>query len=160
MTDPPPRALARPAAIPLRRRGTHGFSLIEVLIATAILAVGLLAVFSALSPSLAIFSASRRLQEVQWVMALGELKHPVAAFEDLEDLVVEEDGDLSFEDEKLGEGFTFSRTIDEKIIDDDDKDNDDGIYVMRTRISWGDSDEEAEEFVQFVWKKDAGGYEP
>lgn len=136
-----------------------GFSLIEVLIATAILAVGLLAIFSALSPALAIFSASKRLQGVQWVMALGELKHPVAGFSELEDLVVEEDDDLSIDDEKLGEGYTFEREIDEKIIEEDDKDYDDGIYVMRTRIAWGDGDDECEEFIQLIWKKDAGGYE-
>lgn len=136
-----------------------GFSLIEVLIATAILAVGLLAIFSALSPALAIFSASKRLQGVQWVMALGELKHPVAGFGELEDLVVEEDDDLSIDDEKLGEGYTFEREIDEKTIEEDDKDYDDGIYVMRTRIAWGDGDDECEEFIQLIWKKDAGGYE-
>lgn len=142
-----------------RRPRNGGFSLVEVLIATAILAVGLLAVFSALSPALAIFSASKRLQGVQWVMALGELKHPVAGFSELEDLVVEEDDDLTIDDEKLGEGYTFERTIDEKIIEDDDKEYDDGIYVMRTVISWGDGEDECEEFVQLIWSKEAGGYE-
>lgn len=142
------------------RRRNGGFSLIEVLIATAILAVGLIAVFSALSPALAIFSASKRLQGVQWVMALGELKHPVAGFSELEDLVVEEDDELSIDDEKLGEGYTFERTIDEKIIEDEDKEYDDGIYVMRTVISWGDGDDDREEFVQLIWNKEAGGYEP
>ena len=143
---------------PPRKKG--GFSLIEVLIATAILAVGLLAVFSALSPALAVFQASKRLQEIQWVMALGELKHPVAGFSELEDLVIEEDDELAIDDEKLGEGFVFSREIDEKILEDDeDKQYDDGIYVMRTKIAWGEGDEECEEFVQLVWKKDAGGYE-
>lgn len=137
-----------------------GFSLVEVLIATAILAVGLLAVFAALSPSLAVFSAAKRLQEVQWVLALAELKHPVAGFDELEDLVVEEDDDFALEGEKLGEGCVFSRTIDEKIIEEDEKENDDGIYVMRSKVSWGGKDGESEEIVQLIYKKDAGGYEP
>lgn len=141
-------------------RQSGGFSLIEVLIATAILAVGLLAVFSSMSPSMAVFAAARQLQDIQWVRDLGELKHPVADFDELEDLVVEEDDDLAIDDETLGKGYTFARSIDEKIIEDEDKDFDDGIYVMRSKVSWGESEEECEEFVQLIWSKEAGGYEP
>ena len=143
-----------------RRMRRSGFSLVEVLIATAILAVGLLAIFAALSPSLAVFSAAKRLQEVQWIFALAELKHPIAGFEELEDLVVEEDDDFALEGEKLGEGCVFSRTIDEKIIEDDEEEYDDGIYVMRSKVTWGGKDGESEEIVQLIYKPGAGGYEP
>ena len=142
----------------MRSRCDGGFSLIEVLIATAILAVGLLAVFSSLSPALSIFAASQRLQEMQWVLALGELKHPVAGFEELEDLVVEEDDDLSFDGEELGSGCVFSRTIDEKEIEEEE--DDDGIYVLRTKVVWDGKEDTAEELVRLIWKKGAGGYTP
>lgn len=142
----------------MRNDGRGGFSLIEVLIATAILAVGLLAVFSSLSPALSIFAASRRLQEMQWVVALGELRHPVAGFEELEDLVVEEDDNMAFDGEELGSDCVFSRTIDEKEVDDEE--DDDGIYVMRTKVVWNGKEDTAEELVRLIWKKGAGGYSP
>ena len=136
---------------------TLGFSLIEVLVATAILAVGLLAIFASLSPSIGMYSTARRLQELQWIAALGELRHPLAGYEKLEDIVVDEDDSLAEDDESLGEGCIFSRTIDEKELEEDEED--DGLYVIRTTIEWGKGGER-EEFVRLLWDPDAGGYSP
>lgn len=141
----------------MKASARQGFSLIEVLVATAILAVGLISVFAALSPSIGMYSTARRLQELQWIAALGELRHPLAGYEKLDDIVVEEDGELAEKGEELGEGCVFSRSIDEKEIDEDE--DDDGIYVIRTTIEWGRGGEK-EEFVRLLWDPDAGGYEP
>lgn len=141
----------------MKSSGRGGFSLIEVLVATSILAIGLLAVFSALSPSIAIYSASKRLQQLHWIMALAELKHPLVSYGELEDLVVEEDSELAIDGETLGEGCVFTRTIDEKTIEDGEID--DGIYVIRTSVGWGENGER-EELTRLLWDKDAGGYEP
>lgn len=137
---------------------SRGFTLIEVLIATVILGGGLVAIFSAFAPCMAMLTASKRFQEVRWAFGLGELKYPMVEFEDVEDLVVEEDSELVEDDETIGKGFTYSRTVDAKTIDENSPD--DGLFIVRTRIAWGEDAESQEEIVQLVWKKDAGEYEP
>ena len=139
-------------------RASGGFSLIEVLIASVILGVGLLAVLSGIVPCLAVVTSSRRYQEVRWVMGLGQLKHPLTAFEELEDLEVEEDDELADEDSTLGEGYVFSRKIDEKTVEEGD--DDDGLFVLRTQVRWGEGADDCEEIVQLVYKKDGGSYPP
>ncbi len=141
-----------------------GFTLVEVLLATAILAVGLIAIFSAITPCLVMISASKQFQEVRWVLGMAEVKYPLADFEDIEDIIVEETDDFGDEEKVLSDGYKFERTVDRKVfensIDDTSSDIDDGILVVRTKVSWGDSDEMKEEIVQLVWKKDAGEWDP
>ena len=134
-----------------------GFTLIEVLLATAIMGAGLLVILSSLGPSLAMIGASKQYQEVQWVFGLSMLKHPMTDFENLEDIVIEEDSDLAEEDGSLGEGYVFSRTIDEKTIEDEKFD--DGLYVVRSRVQWGEGDAH-EEIIHLIYKKGGGSYPP
>lgn len=134
----------------------NGFSLIEVLIATVILGAGLLAIFSGLVPCLAMIDASRRFQDVRWAFDRGLLKHPIGTFEELEDLEVEEDSELAEEGSTIGEGYVFTRTIDEKEVEEGGPD--DGLYVVRSRISWGEGEDSSEEIVRLVWKKGGGSY--
>ncbi|NLF22561.1 MAG: hypothetical protein GX590_05305, partial [Lentisphaerae bacterium] len=78
------------------------------------------------------------------------LAHPMTEIKEIEDLVVEDDSSLV-------ENFTFSRLVDEKVVVDELKD--DGLYVVRTRISWGSGgDGQAEELVSYVWLKGGGSY--
>ncbi len=134
-----------------------GFTLIEVLLATAIMGAGLLVILSSLGPPLAMIGASKQYQEVQWVFGLAQLKHPMTEFENLEDIVVEDDEELAEEEDTLGEGYVFSRDIDEKTIEDEKFD--DGLYIVRSRVRWGEGDA-FEEIVQLVWKKGGGPYPP
>lgn len=134
-----------------RRRG--GFTLVEVLVASMLLGLSLISLMTGLAACFRVFRATGELQGVQWVFGLAQLAYPVTDVEKLEDLVVEPD-------DSLADGFVFSRTIDEKTIDGDE-DDDDGLYVMRSRVSWGGGGEgEHEELVQYVWKKGAGEYKP
>lgn len=135
-----------------------GFTLIEVLIATVILGGGLVAIFSAFAPCMSMLTASKRFQEIRWTFGLGELKYPLVDFEEVEDLVVDEDSELVEDDETIGKGFVYSRSVDTKIIEENTPD--DGLFVVRTKVSWGEGPDSSEEIVQLVWKKDGGEYEP
>ncbi len=151
-------SLLRPSSFVLRpssfvlRTSSSGFTLVEVLLATMILGLGVVALFSGISSCLQIMGASKEFQHVQWVFGVGSLEHPVTEAEKPEELVVEPDNTLV-------DGFTFERTIDEKIIEEDV--DDDGLYIMRTRVSWGNGgDGQSEEIVQYIWNKDWGEYTP
>lgn len=130
-----------------------GFTLVEVLLAAMLLGVGLMSLFSGISRCLTMMKIAREFQKVQWVIGLGSVAYPVPNVKEPEDLVVDPDTELA-------EGYTFERTVDEKKIEeswDDDK-----LYVMRTRISWGSGKEgEYEEIVEYVYLPDAqGDYSP
>lgn len=141
------------------KRSKEGFSLVEVLLASVILGVGLMVIFTGLTPCLAMITASKRIQEVRMVFDLAKIKYPMTEFEEIEDLVVEEDSELvGDEDYRFETQYTFSRTIDEKVIEDEMFD--DGLFVMRTKVSWGEGDDACEEIVELVWSKKGGEYTP
>lgn len=136
-----------------RRNRKAAFTLVEVLVAAMILGVGLVSLLTGLTACLRTIKVAGDFQGVQWVFGLAQLAYPVTDVEELEDLVVEPD-------DQLAEGYVFQRSIDEKLIDDVEAD-DDGLYVMRSRVSWGNGgDGEYEELVQYIWKKGAGEYTP
>lgn len=137
----------------MRRRG---FSLIEVLIATVLLGLGVASIFQGISACLAIVKASRDYQGVPWALSLGNLIHPVTDVEHLDDLVVDEE-ELS-DDTGIADGYTFSRSVDEKVFEEEW--DDDGLYVMRTKISWGTSTNQCEEVVEYIYKPGMGEYKP
>lgn len=125
-----------------------GMTLIEVLLAATLLGLGLVTLLSGLSSCLAVMRASREYQTAQWALSLGELTYPVTGVEEVTDLEVEPDSNLV-------EGFTFSRVVDEKEVEDEL--TDDGLYVVRTRIFWGAGGEgQAEELVGYIWHKGGG----
>ena len=127
------------------RRANSGMTLIEVLLAAALLGLGLVALLSGLSSSLAVMRAAREYQEAQWAMSLGMLAYPMSEFNEIEDLNV--DGDST-----LVDGFIFSRQVDEREIEDPL--TDDGLFTVRTRIQWGEGGEgQSEEIVSYIWEK-------
>ena len=124
----------------MRRR--EGFTLIEILLATLILAFGLTVLMTSLGNCAAMMTLSKEYQDAQYVFSLGELKYPVEESTDVEeDLVVDPDPDLV-------EGYVFERTVDEKELDTNEVD--DNLYVVRTRVSWGSGDDQYEELVRYV----------
>ena len=83
-----------------------GFTLIEVLIATVILAMGLMMLMTGLSNCAIMMSYSKEYQDAQYVFSLGELTYPIKESADVEkDLVAGPDSDLV-------EGYVFERTVD------------------------------------------------
>lgn len=119
-----------------------GFTLIEILIATMILALGLMTLMISLSNCAAMMTLSKEYQDAQYVFSLGELKYPIVESTDVEDdLPVDPDSDLV-------EGYVFERTVDEKELETNEVD--DGLFVVRTRVSWGTGSDQSEELVRYV----------
>lgn len=124
------------------KRGSQGFTLIEILLATTLLAFGLLAIWAGLTNCATMMILSKKYQDVQYVFALGELKYPM-----LESTDVESDVPVD-PDHELVEGYIFERTVDEKELRTNEVD--DGLYIVRTVVSWGRSENEREELVRYV----------
>jgi len=126
-------------------------TLIEVLLAAAILGMGLSALMAQMSGGFRLLKASKDFEDAQWVLAVGELKHPLRPKDDIEkDLTVEPDSlDNELPADLAGKGFAFERVVDEK---EDPPPNvaADGLYVVRTRVHWHNH---TEEFVRYVWMK-------
>jgi len=123
-------------------RTDAGFTLIEILLATMILAMGLVSLMASLGQCAQMMSASKEFQDAQYVFALGELKYPL-----LETNKVEEDLPVD-PDSTLVEGYTFERTVDEKELDTNQVD--DNLYIVRTRVTWGTGENDYEELVRYV----------
>lgn len=118
-----------------------GMTLIEVLLASVILGLSMSVLLVRVAQSMRVYGLARRLQQVQWVLGRGEMEYPLYdASEPIEDLTVSADSSLE-------EGFTFSREVEE----DEDED---GLYVVRTRVDWGDGDLQKEEIVQFIYHEE------
>lgn len=127
-----------------RKSAKAGFTLLEVILAVMILGGGLTVIYRAIIVNARMVSISRERQEVAYVFSLGELEHPLRDIEDIEeDAVVEPDATLR-------EGYIFERTVDEK-EEPEEGVEDDGLYVVRTIVTWGDG-ENREEIVRYLRK--------
>ncbi len=132
-----------------------GFTLMEVLIAAVMLAVGCIAILSCMMQCQRMMLASKKFETAQLVLQLGEMAHPVPdpsqvteGGEDVvnnellnvdetpaEDLARELEMDLPRnEREQLGD-YTFERTVDE--TDDEILQWNGGIYAVRSTVRWG-----------------------
>ncbi|MBP5511745.1 MAG: prepilin-type N-terminal cleavage/methylation domain-containing protein [Kiritimatiellae bacterium] len=146
-----------------RRRS--GFTLIEILIATTILAGGLIALMGGLGNCAQMMMLSKQYQDAQFVFSLGERRYPIPEQENItepeederlnidpvtaDDMIDDLELDISDKIRNLYRGYTFERHVDEKELDTDEED--DGLYLLRTRITWGKgSDEEQEELVRLI----------
>lgn len=123
---------------------TAGFTLLEVMLAVIILGGALAVLYRSIIVNVRMIDVSRERQEVAYVFSLGELEYPLRDIEDIEeDAVVDPDSSLK-------EGYVFERTVDEK-EDPEEGVEDDGLYVVRTTVTWGDG-RNTEEIVRYLRK--------
>lgn len=122
--------------------GRKGMTLIEVLLAVAILGVGMAVLLTSVSRCLAVMRQSKEYQHAQWVMSMGQLEHPLLFTDDIEDQ------DVSGKDY---DGYTFVRDIER----DEDED---GLFVVRTRVEWErNGRDRMTEVVEYVFQSEEEG---
>lgn len=149
-----------------------GFTLLEVMVATIILSLGLVALLTAFMQCQRIMRATQGFETAQYVLMLGETLYPLPPpdlvtddpienellnIEETEALKLIEDlelDDLSEERRDELEYYTFERTVDE--IDDEELARSGYLYTVRTVIRWGhvrrDKDR-SETVVITLWRK-------
>ena len=99
----------------------RGFTLIEAVVAVAIMSVSVFALLAAASRCLAIARTARSFHTAAAVLDQGELEHPYVATNDI--------ADIELEPVDYDNGFTFARAV-EPLEGEDD------MFVVRTRVSW------------------------
>ena len=136
-------------------KGRAGFTMIEILIATMILSLGLLTLMVGLGNCAAMMTLSKEYQDAQYVFSLGELMYPIVESTDVEEELPVDPVNgaelLDTADRKtveMLEEYTFERTVDEKELESNEVD--DNLYVVRTKVTWGTGDDQQEELVRYV----------
>ncbi len=108
------------------RRSDSGMTLVEVLMATLILGICIVGLMGGLGSAVEVFNASAFVHQAANVLARGEAAYP---------FIVETDPEADLRvnrDDRLFEGWSFEREVDAS-----DGDNEDGLYVVRTRVVKG-----------------------
>ena len=129
---------------PRKPKATAGFTLVAVLLAVIILGSALAVIYRSIIVNVRMIDVSRERQEVAYVFSLGDLAYPLRDVED-----IEEDAPVD-PDYSLKEGYVFERTVDEK-EDPEEGVVDDGLYVVRTIVTWGEG-RNREEIVRYLRK--------
>lgn len=153
-----------------------GFTLIEVLVASVILTLGIVAVLALFLQSYKLMTYSARFETAQRVLSYFEMVHPIPAVDQVtgdpldddllniqeeraESLVDDLDLDLSHSDREDLSGYTAERAVDE--IDDEELARNGGIYTVRTTVKWGGDHfggkKESLSIVKLWWKGSSSG---
>lgn len=154
-----------------------GFTLIEVLVASVILTLGIVAVLALFLQSYKLMTYSARFETAQRVLSYFEMVHPIPPIDQVtsdpldddllnipeeraENLTEDLELELSPADRDELAGYSVEREVDD--IDDEELDRNGGIYTVRTTVRWGGNNfgGKKEEFsvVKLWWKnRESGG---
>ena len=120
----------------------RGFTLLEVMIATIILSVGLVVLLTSFMNCQKVMIASQDFETAQYVLSLGETAYPLPSPEQVSDDPIDHEllNDLDIRDmprerEQELEKYTFRREVDE--VDDEELERSGYLYTVRTTVSWG-----------------------
>ena len=105
-----------------RKIYARGFTLIEAVMAVAIISVCALALLTAASQCTLVARANENYHAAVAVLDLGELEHPLVMTNEVFENEVDEY-------EPLENGFVFTRTVSE-IEDEED------MFLVQTKVSW------------------------
>jgi len=148
----------------------RGFTLLEVLLASIILGLGLVAILASMSQSQKMMLSSSYLETAQEVMDLGEMAYPLADVKDPEreldvretkatelwDIVAGAHGPrMTREQEDKFHDYTWERVALNVKDSDEDIKRLGNLYTVRVIVRWGSgrtSRREEESYVTF-WRK-------
>lgn len=147
----------------------RAFTLLEVLISTLILGVGLAVLLVSMSLSQDMMLSSCKLETAQEVMDLGDMAYPLSDVKDPDnDLDVREtkatdlwdlvsEVELSRAQEEKFHGYTWEREALNRTDDEDDIKRLGNLYTVRITVRWGDRGKgsgrmQQESYVTF-WRK-------
>ena len=157
------------------RADRQGFTLLEVMIATIILSIGLVVLLTSFANCQKVMKASQDHETAQYVLSLGETVYPIPSpdlvtgdpldddrlnieetrAEDLLDYLEISSSDLPKDRRDELSSYTFERTVDE--IDDEELKRAGYLYTLRTRVRWGSTrlrDEDRPKLeVLILWRK-------
>ena len=137
------------------RADRRGFTLLEVMIATIILSIGLVVLLTSFTNCQKVMKASQDNETAQYVLAIGETVYPIpspdlvtgdplddeqlniqatSAEELLDDLDIPA-SDMPKDRRDELSTYTFERAVDE--VDDEELKRAGYLYTLRTRVRWG-----------------------
>lgn len=123
------------------RRRADGFTLIEVMLATLILAMGLGALLTAVSQCLQVARAARIYDTTRDLLSRVEADKPVEIVEEIEDI----EGSGKFDDPKLN-AYSWKRELEpvgEKKF---------GLFKVTTTVTWSENNKESQEqLVEYIY---------
>lgn len=132
-----------------------GMTLVEVLLASMLLGLGMMTIFTGISQCLKLIQASKEVQEIQFVLDKGMSLYPVneaiESEDDLKEIEVEDTEIHVDDDDSNSSSYWFSRVIDEKTYEDayEYKDH---LFTIKTSLKRNQNDDEpCEEIVQLLW---------
>ena len=122
------------------RRARRGMTLIEVILALAILGMGLVALMATTAQGLNAGRRSKRYEISRELLGRVELEDPVQLEEDIEDA----EGDGDFEGAEYRE-YRWNRTVEIVGLEED------ALYMITTSVTWPDGpSNRAETIVTYV----------
>lgn len=130
----------------------RGFTLLEVLLASIILGLGLAGILVSVAQSQRFMQTMPDMLTAQEVMDLGDMAYPLAEVEDEKDLDVQEcdvdelwriiAGDhgprLTNEQREKYHGYTWERERVERNMSEDDQKRLGYLHAVRVTVRWGD----------------------
>jgi prepilin-type N-terminal cleavage/methylation domain-containing protein len=137
------------------RKSRAGFTLVEILIATMILATGIMVLLTGVGNCAKMMTLAKQFQETQYIFSLVDLKFPIEATTNVEeDIPVESMSCVDLLEEpspqmlEILERYTFERTVDERELEMNQVD--DGLFIVRSVVSWGPDEDDREELIRYV----------
>ena len=113
------------------------FTLVEAVVALAILSIGIFVIIEATARCLAVIRVSRNYQTARAVLDRGESEFPLQPTNAVSDNIVQ--------GAELVPGYTFSREL--EAVDGEEK-----LYMVTTRVTWSETGRDsAEEVVSYLY---------